>query len=972
MPRSADDGRSSRGPAGAPAWPTRASVPAPGGARRVLTVAVLLVACTAPPPFTAELDPGDAPALGHLAGPAPATTSLASSAIKPSDAARLIARHEAAEHAGDTHADEIAGGTHAGEHAEGTHAGEHAEGTQAGEIAGGTGAGEHAESTHAGEIAGGTHAPAVERVRGSDAVADSFAHPEITAEMRADLRAPRHPADGGGRAWIEGHADGSRSSVPASSRAQFPIIFEVGPRGIATGGTITLQVSPFWGWDTPQVVDPLAPGFTQVTTRAVGVELSPETLGPQLLGIRVAGRALAPGEQVRIDYGAGEAQARVDRFAENGSRFWIGVDGDADGVRKLIHDPPAVDVRAGRPALLVAALPGTARPGEEIVLHLAVLDGAGNAGTDFIGRVAIALAPDSDPATLTYPSSVTLGTADRGRKSVPVRVRGEGVARLVATAYPATETVTQAPDHDSRAGGRTGGPIEASDTGTRMPSNHRGRRGAAALAPESARPTNADTRAFPPAVEARGLQAETNPLVIDSALDATLLWADLQVHSQISDGSGTPDEIFTYGRDVAGLDVVAITDHDHWGLEFLDATPHLWQTTLASVARHHRDGGFVTLPGFEWTNWEQGHRHVLFFNPTEARVISSLDAATDRPDELWQALAGSDAITIAHHSAGGPVPIDWSFMPPAKIEPVTEIASVHGSSEAADTPGPIYHPKPNNTVRDALARGHRLGFVGSSDGHDGHPGLSQIAGGHSGVAGLWVRATPARTREAVRDTLRARRTYATNGPRIFVEAALDGWPMGADLPADYGSATPGSAAADAGGQSGSKPSSNLGTRPAPSEAAALQPVPSPRSALLEWRIAATAPIERIDVIRGNGRIGRVKGEGERDTVGAVEVVPLAPGEWLYLRIVQSDGGAAWTSPFFAPLTGAGDSPSQAAAHNPADTGRTTAHGPTGARSTLGSPPEPPPSGRTSRNGQAGALRRGVPVRPGEQQVPTDN
>ncbi len=752
MPRSAEHGKSSCDRAGTPTWRTHASVSSPRIRAQSLLVVALLAACSAPPPFAPGPSPDSSPGPERVAEPAPATSSPASSGIKQPDPAELIARHEAADHAG--------------------------------------GANEAADDQ-----------------------TDPFAHPEITAEMRADLRAPRHPADGGGRAWIEGHADGSRPSVGASSRAHFPIVFEVGPRGIAADGTITLQVSPFWGWDTPQVVDPLAPGFTRVTTEAAGVELSPETLGPQLLGIRVAGRALAPGEQVHIDYGAGEARARVDRFAERGSRFWIGVDGDGDGVRKLIQNPPAVDVQAGRPALLVASLPGTARPGEEIVLHLAVLDGAGNAGTAFTGTIALALAPDSHPATLTFPPNVVLGSADQGLKSVKVRARGEGVARLVATAHPTAE------------------------------------------APE--------------------LVAETNPLVVDPALDATLLWADLQVHSQISDGSGTPDEIFSYGRDVAGLDVVAITDHDHWGLEFLDATPGLWRETLESVARHHRDGRFVTLPGFEWTNWEQGHRHVLFFNPAEARVISSLDAATDRPDELWQALADSDAMTIAHHSAGGPVPIDWSFMPPPGIEPVTEIASVHGSSEAADTPGPIYHPKPGNTVRDALARGHRFGFVGSSDGHDGHPGLSQIAGGRSGVAGLWVMAAPARTREAVRDTLRARRTYATNGPRIFVEAALDGWPIGADLPASHDPAAP-------------------------------RPGPSPRPAQLEWRIAATAPIERIDVIRGNGRIGRVKGDGGRDMVGAVEVVPLAPGEWLYLRVVQSDGGAAWTSPFFAPPTATGE------------------------------------------------------------------
>ena len=76
---------------------------------------------------------------------------------------------------------------------------------------------------------------------------------------------------------------------------------------------------------------------------------------------------------------------------------------------------------------------------------------------------------------------------------------------------------------------------------------------------------------------------------------------------------------------------------------------------------------------------------------------------------------------------------------------------------------------PGNTVRDALERGYRLGFVGSGDSHDGHPGLVHLAsGGSGGLAGILAKA---RTREAVLEALRARRVYATNGPRIVLTAS---------------------------------------------------------------------------------------------------------------------------------------------------------------------------------------------------------
>ncbi len=103
------------------------------------------------------------------------------------------------------------------------------------------------------------------------------------------------------------------------------------PHGIAVGGMLFLQVSPFWGWSTPQVEAEQAPGYTTVDTEADGVALEAETLGQQLLGIRVGGRPLETGEQIRIVYGAGPQGARADTYAERESRFWVSVDGDGDG-----------------------------------------------------------------------------------------------------------------------------------------------------------------------------------------------------------------------------------------------------------------------------------------------------------------------------------------------------------------------------------------------------------------------------------------------------------------------------------------------------------------------------------------------------------------------------------------------------------------------------------------------------------------
>jgi hypothetical protein len=232
-------------------------------------------------------------------------------------------------------------------------------------------------------------------------------------------------------------------------------------------------------------------------------------------------------------------------------------------------------------------------------------------------------------------------------------------------------------------------------------------------------------------------------------------------------------------------------------------------------------------------------------------LLSSIDPAYAAPAQLWAALRGQKALTVTHHSAGGPIATDWSIPPDAELEPVTEVVSVHGSSEADDSPGRIYSSVEGNFVRDALARGYRLGFVGSGDSHDGHPGLPQLAAPSGGLAGIFSEEL---TREAVYEALRARRSYATNGARIFLSVMLDEHLMGAAVPASS-------------------------------------------SRTLHIRAVGTAPIVSVDIVRSGAVIERVPVD---DDIANVErrLENLRAGEYVYARVIQHDGGVAWSSPFF--------------------------------------------------------------------------
>ena len=140
---------------------------------------------------------------------------------------------------------------------------------------------------------------------------------------------------------------------------------------------------------------------------ADGVILLPQTLAPQLLGIQITGHALGAGQRVRIVYGAGTAGATVDRYAESTSHFWFAVDGDGDGIRALVPDPPSIDIGPGPPARMRLVWPSTARPEDTVRLTVAILDEAGNAGCTVDGDVVFV----DPPGGIDLPGRTPLGAA---------------------------------------------------------------------------------------------------------------------------------------------------------------------------------------------------------------------------------------------------------------------------------------------------------------------------------------------------------------------------------------------------------------------------------------------------------------------------------------------------------------------------------------------------------------------------------
>ena len=604
---------------------------------------------------------------------------------------------------------------------------------------------------------------------------------EIVEALRQDREAERHVSDGGGSVRFESEP----LPVVAGDTGTWSFIYRAGPEGIAADGWLFFQAPPFWGWSTPQTVLEDRPGYTVVETTAADLSLEPATIDQQLLAVRIRGRAMAEGEEIRLVYGAGEHGAVADRYAESRSCFFFAVDGDGDGVRSLVGDTPCAEVTSGPAVRLELTLPSTARPGTQTSLTLAALDAVGNRVSNWTGTVKLEAS-----GAVRVPAVFDLGTEDEGAIRVKVEVLADGVVAIKAS---------------------------TSD----------------------------------------GLTGESNPMRIDAAA-ARILWADLHGHTGLTDGTGTAKDYFRYARDVAGLDVVALTDHDHWGMQPLAVHPELWEEIRRETELFHRPGEFVTLLGYEWTSWIHGHRHVLYFSDN-GRIFSSVDETYESPVQLWEALRGTGALTFAHHSAGGPIATNWEIPPDPELEPVTEIVSVHGSSEAPDSPAVIYSPVAGNFVRDVLDRGYVLGFVGSGDGHDGHPGLARLNAASGGLAAILSQDL---SREAVKDAMKSRRVYATNGPRILLEVALASQPMGSTV-----------------------------------DLRALSRLPV-EDQVMNVMVTGTSSLQRLDFVRSGEVVHAVDCAASLVCSADFPVRDLAAGEYLYLRAIQGDGGAAWSSPYY--------------------------------------------------------------------------
>jgi hypothetical protein len=353
----------------------------------------------------------------------------------------------------------------------------------------------------------------------------------------------------------------------------------------------------------------------------------------------------------------------------------------------------------------------------------------------------------------------------------------------------------------------------------------------------------------------------SNPILVEESPGERLYWGEIHGHTELSDGNGTPEEHYTYARDVALLDFAAITDH----ITYADGEANVtkWEIAKKATDAFNSPGKFVTLHGYEpWfgpLDFRYAHANVYFPDGSAPYI------PMERPkEEVWAEVARYGGMIVPHHTGYGRHGMrmkDWEAFRWDR-SPVVEIFSAHGNSEAYDADKPFIDKTEWAFVQDALGRGLKLGFVGGSDYHQAFTGsriqLGQFPANinachfqyRCGYTAAWANRLD---RETIYETMFGRRTYATSGGRMIIRFKINGEQMGG--------------------------TSRGGSRK------------------IEAFAAGEGVLEKIEVVKNN----EVIHVEEPDALWAgfeLEDGAEREEDFYYLRVKQRDGELGWSSPIW--------------------------------------------------------------------------
>jgi hypothetical protein len=326
-----------------------------------------------------------------------------------------------------------------------------------------------------------------------------------------------------------------------------------------------------------------------------------------------------------------------------------------------------------------------------------------------------------------------------------------------------------------------------------------------------------------------------------------LFRGDLHRHTFIS-ADGCSDaaiiDLFRYGMDAASLDFIAVTDHNQFsGID----NDYVWWRTQKITDLFNIPPFFITLFGYERSiNYPYGHRNVIEaergFRALPHQGVKELSGDTKK---LYDHVRKTGGVAIPH-TTGSDHGTDWSEHDP-EIETVVEIyqgcrsSYEHEGAPRSDLPGSQQSLesgyRSEGFVCNAWKKGYLLGVIASSD----HQST------HISVANIWSKEA---TRQGLIDAIRQRHTFASTD-NIVVDFHCANAMQGDTLLIKG----------------------------------------KPR---FQAVIVGTAPIENITLFKNFENTWQTKSA----RFSWIDQSPAANRNIYYIRVMQTDGQMAWSSPIW--------------------------------------------------------------------------
>jgi hypothetical protein len=217
-------------------------------------------------------------------------------------------------------------------------------------------------------------------------------------------------------------------------------------------------------------------------------------------------------------------------------------------------------------------------------------------------------------------------------------------------------------------------------------------------------------------------------------------YANLHAHTSFSDGKSTPDTAYAYARDVAGINIQALTDHNNG---YYDYNPALYLVVQQAAAAYTEDGVFVALAGQEIGN-SGGFGHIACYEtPT---LSPSFNSASDLlACYKWLLSSGRPAM-YCHPTLFQDEDFNYFYFYPEYLPAMDLLEVINQNGNYQDE------------YLNALNKGWQVGATANQDNHDSNWGAAANSQGRVPLTGIWADTL---TKQSVLQAMQARRTFAT-------------------------------------------------------------------------------------------------------------------------------------------------------------------------------------------------------------------